>query len=241
MAEQKLTPKAAAAKAKRDLAYAKTPFRRKRKAENQRLGQSPFSDIHHKSDGTTERVSIKKNRGNFGKGTKTENMSTAFKLKYSNGKKADPSVFPFKIEGGVDSESPNKFLRDLSFDKKAGGEGAAKGAAAGMAAGPWGAVIGGLAGAALGGLSKKQVSQEDFDKQISRDAKRAQNRDIKRANDEKLKQEQEQDVSNAEDMAEPKAPKTKTQELDKAIKEVKKQKPKSMTESQAYEQQILQN
>ena len=38
MAEQKLTPKAAAAKAKRDLAYAKTPFRRKRKAENQRLG-----------------------------------------------------------------------------------------------------------------------------------------------------------------------------------------------------------
>ena len=111
MAEQKLTPKAAAAKAKRDLAYAKTPFRRKRKAENQRLGQSPFSDIHHKSDGTTERVSIKKNRGNFGKGTKTENMSTAFKLKYTNGKKADPSAFPFKVDGGVSSSSPTKFLK----------------------------------------------------------------------------------------------------------------------------------
>ena len=33
-------------------------------------------------------------------------------------------------------------------------------------------------------------------------------------------------MSNAEEMAEPNAPKNKTQELDKAIKEVKKQKPK---------------
>ena len=34
-------------------------------------------------------------------------------------------------------------------------------------------------------------------------------------------------------MAEPKAPKSKTQELDKAIKEVKKQKSRPMTENQA--------
>ena len=36
MAKQKLSPKARAAKAKRDLARAKTPRRRKMKAENQR-------------------------------------------------------------------------------------------------------------------------------------------------------------------------------------------------------------
>ena len=37
MAKQKLSPKAAAAKKKRDLEAAKTPYRRKCKAENQRL------------------------------------------------------------------------------------------------------------------------------------------------------------------------------------------------------------
>ena len=37
MAKQKLSKKAKAAKAKRDLAYAKTPRRRRMKAENQRL------------------------------------------------------------------------------------------------------------------------------------------------------------------------------------------------------------
>ena len=140
MAKQKLTPEASVAKAKRDLAYAKTPFRRKRKAENQRLGQKSNSDIHHKSDGTTERVSIKKNRGNFGKGTKTENMSTAFKLKYTNGKKADPSAFPFKVDGGVGSSSPTKFLKFNKADVKAN-----------MENNPWGAIlgVGGLAASAL--------------------------------------------------------------------------------------------
>ena len=37
MAKQKLSPKAAAAKKKRDLAFAKTFARKKKKAENQRL------------------------------------------------------------------------------------------------------------------------------------------------------------------------------------------------------------
>ena len=70
--KQKLTPKAAAAKKKRDIATAKTPARKARKAQNQRLGQRSNSDIHHMSNGSVKRVSIKNNRGNFGSGTKKE-------------------------------------------------------------------------------------------------------------------------------------------------------------------------
>ena len=70
--KQKLSPKASAAKKARDIAAAMTPKRRARKAENQRLGQRSDSDIHHAADGSVKRVSIKNNRGNFGRGTKTE-------------------------------------------------------------------------------------------------------------------------------------------------------------------------
>tara|TARA_R100001015_G_C4481425_1_gene61824 strand:+ start:364 stop:600 length:237 start_codon:yes stop_codon:yes gene_type:complete len=70
--KQKLTPKAAAAKKRRDIAAAKTVSRKARKAQNQRLGQRSNSDIHHMSNGSVRRVSIKNNRGNFGRGTKTE-------------------------------------------------------------------------------------------------------------------------------------------------------------------------
>ena len=59
-------------KAIRDKRYAMTKDRKDKKAENQRKGQRSNSDIHHKSDGSTERVSIKSNRGNFGNGTKNE-------------------------------------------------------------------------------------------------------------------------------------------------------------------------
>ena len=69
---QYLTPTAKRMKAIRDKRAAMTPKRRKRKAENQRIGQSSSSDIHHDANGSTRRVSIKKNRGNFGKGTKKE-------------------------------------------------------------------------------------------------------------------------------------------------------------------------
>ena len=69
---QNLTPTARRMKAIRDLRAAKTKKRRDRKAQNQRIGQKSDSDIHHKSDGSTERVSIKNNRGNFGNGTKKE-------------------------------------------------------------------------------------------------------------------------------------------------------------------------
>jgi len=69
--KQKLSPKASAAKAARDLAAAKTPVRRAKKAENQGLGQRSDSDLHHTGSGV-KRVSIKNNRGNFGNGTKNE-------------------------------------------------------------------------------------------------------------------------------------------------------------------------
>ena len=69
---QNLTPTAKRMKAIRDLRAAKTKKRKDRKAENQRIGQRSDSDIHHGTDGSAKRVSIKNNRGNFGNGTKKE-------------------------------------------------------------------------------------------------------------------------------------------------------------------------
>ena len=72
LTKQKLSKKAAAAKKARDIAAAKTPARRAKKAENQRLGQSSNSDLHHTKSGSVKRVSIRNNRGNFGNGTRNE-------------------------------------------------------------------------------------------------------------------------------------------------------------------------
>ena len=69
---QGLNPEALADKRARHLAAAKTPVRKMKKAQNQRIGQRSDSDIHHKSDGSTQRVSTKNNRGFFGDGTKNE-------------------------------------------------------------------------------------------------------------------------------------------------------------------------
>ena len=77
MAKQKLSPKARAAKKKRDLAFAKTFARKRKKAENQRKRRKAIKegkdikrkDFDHK-DGKFK--SIKANRGNDGKGTKKE-------------------------------------------------------------------------------------------------------------------------------------------------------------------------
>ena len=77
MAKQQLSAKAAADKKKRDLEYAKTPYRRKCKAENQRKRRAAEKrgfklkgmDWDHK-DGKFK--TVKANRGNDGKGTKTE-------------------------------------------------------------------------------------------------------------------------------------------------------------------------
>ena len=70
--KQKLSPKAAAAKKSRDIEFAKTPARKRKKAQNQRIGQRSGSDLHHSGSGAPTRVSIKNNRGNFGQGTKNE-------------------------------------------------------------------------------------------------------------------------------------------------------------------------
>jgi len=69
--KQKLSPKAAAAKKRRDIEFAKTPARKRKKAQNQRIGQRSDSDLHHTGSGV-KRISIKNNRGFYGKGTKTE-------------------------------------------------------------------------------------------------------------------------------------------------------------------------
>ena len=69
--KQKLSPLAARKKAARDLAFAKSPARRAKKAQNQRIGQRSDSDLHH-TGSSVKRVSIKNNRGNFGNGTKNE-------------------------------------------------------------------------------------------------------------------------------------------------------------------------
>ena len=67
---QGLNPQALEDKRERDEEYMKGPYKAK-KAENQRIGQRSDSDIHHRPDGSTVRVSTKANRGNFGKGTRT--------------------------------------------------------------------------------------------------------------------------------------------------------------------------
>tara|TARA_R100000951_G_scaffold113579_1_gene115889 strand:+ start:878 stop:1129 length:252 start_codon:yes stop_codon:yes gene_type:complete len=69
---QNLSPKAAAAKKKRDLAYANTHRRKRMRAFNQRWHRANpgcNGDYDHK-DGRCKSVSA--NRGNDGKGTKRE-------------------------------------------------------------------------------------------------------------------------------------------------------------------------
>jgi len=74
---QKLSRRASAAKAKRDLLAAKTPNRRAKKAENQRLRRAASKagvtikgkDYDHKDK---KFKTVKANRGNDGKGTKNE-------------------------------------------------------------------------------------------------------------------------------------------------------------------------
>ena len=74
---QKLSRRAASAKKKRDLAFAKSAVRKRKKAENQRLRRAAKKagknlrgkDYDHKR---SKFVSVKSNRGNEGKGTKRE-------------------------------------------------------------------------------------------------------------------------------------------------------------------------
>ena len=70
--KQKLSPIASAAKKRRDISMAKTKRRSAMKAQAQRIGQRSDSDIHHTTgrEGPVKRISIKNNRGNYGRGTK---------------------------------------------------------------------------------------------------------------------------------------------------------------------------
>ena len=75
---QKLSPKAKAAKRKRDLATAKSPRRTAMRAENQRLRRAAKKrgvNLNGKDyDHTKKRfVSVKANRSGHGKGTKKNN------------------------------------------------------------------------------------------------------------------------------------------------------------------------
>mgnify|MGYP003136461823 CR=1 FL=1 len=77
MAKQKLSPEATAAKKKRDLQFAKTFARKRKKAENQRkrrAAEKSGKDIKGKDYDHKDKKfkSVKANRGNDGKGTKKE-------------------------------------------------------------------------------------------------------------------------------------------------------------------------
>jgi hypothetical protein len=67
---QGLNSKALKDKRERDQEYMMGPYKKK-KAENQRIGQRSDSDIHHKSDGTTVRISTKNNRNVWKHGERT--------------------------------------------------------------------------------------------------------------------------------------------------------------------------
>lgn len=78
---QKLSPAARRAKAARDLAYANSPARKAKRAENQRLRRAAKKagknidgkDFDHK---TRTFKTVSKNRGNDGQGTKKEGKRT---------------------------------------------------------------------------------------------------------------------------------------------------------------------
>ena len=78
--KQKLSPSAAKRKAARDLAAAKTPYRKAAKADSQRkhrANPNATGDYDHK---TSSFMSVKKNRGNSGRGTKIEGKAN-YKIK----------------------------------------------------------------------------------------------------------------------------------------------------------------
>ena len=68
MKKQSLSPQAAEAKAERDLAAAKTDDRKNKKAENQKGVNLAGKDYDHSKG---KFVSVKDNRGEYGKGTRT--------------------------------------------------------------------------------------------------------------------------------------------------------------------------
>lgn len=73
MTKQKLSPAARRAKAARDLAFAKTPARKAKKAHSQReRRKNPCPKGYDYDHRRQKCVTIKSNRGNKGEGTKKE-------------------------------------------------------------------------------------------------------------------------------------------------------------------------
>ena len=75
--KQKLSKEAALKKAARDKKMAMSPARKAKKAENQRIDRAEGTvgdgkDRHHTKSGAVRKVSVKNNRGFYGKGTRTE-------------------------------------------------------------------------------------------------------------------------------------------------------------------------
>ena len=66
--KQKLSPAARRAKQARDKAAAMTSKRKKRKRENQAIGQNSNTDLHHTKSGTIKRTSIAYNRATHSRG-----------------------------------------------------------------------------------------------------------------------------------------------------------------------------
>ena len=69
--KQKLSPKAAADKKARDIKKAKEPDRKRKKAQNQRIGQRSDSDLHHTKNGYVVRTIISNNRNVWKHGERT--------------------------------------------------------------------------------------------------------------------------------------------------------------------------
>jgi len=88
-----------------------------------------------------------------------------YKMKYTNGKKADTSAFPFKIDApSAVSDSPAKFANVIGEAERIPGLGGAVGFARGMKEGGiGGAVLGSISGS-LGltkGASRETLAAED--------------------------------------------------------------------------------
>ena len=89
-------------------------------------------------------------------------MGKPFKMKYTNGRKADTTAFPFKAQAAKPGDSPAQ-----QFDMESAGAGAAKGAMAGAVLGPWGMAAGGAVGGVVGGIQggrAKEAAKAAYEK-----------------------------------------------------------------------------
>ena len=87
-------------------------------------------------------------------------MSGPFKMKYTNGKNADTTAFPFKAQPPQPGDSPNK------FDWSRAAKGAAIGGTAGLGIMGVGAIPGAVYGGLAGGLGGKSEGEEKYASEI---------------------------------------------------------------------------